>query len=124
MDERKTQYGAGGTVKSSINRPMWGRMVRVLACSIGLAGIPFLAAYAGSLSIPVVRDNVTGAISTGTAPLTGPINKETAKIMGPASEIQPKIGETTAPINDGAMFRANSALQNQVASGSAGYIAP
>jgi hypothetical protein len=96
----------------------------VLACTVGLGGIPFLAAYAGNVSIPIVRDNVTNAISSGTAPLTGPINKETAKIMGPASEIQPKIGETTAPINDGAMFRANSALQNQVASGSAGYIAP
>ncbi|KKB61919.1 hypothetical protein WM40_20245 [Robbsia andropogonis] len=119
---RNSENGSfdSSTVKSA---RMW-RVLRTAVCATGLAGIPFLAAYAGSVSIPVVRDNVTGAISSTTAPLVDPINKETAKITGPASAIQPKIGETTAPINDSAMFRANTALQNQVASGSAGYITP
>lgn len=124
MERRGNGSFGTGSVKRADGRARGWRAACVLACAVGLAGIPFLAAYAGSVSIPVIRDNVTGAISTGTAPLVGPINNETAKIVGPASAVQPKIGETTAPLNDSAMFRANTALQNQVASGSAGYIAP
>lgn len=101
----------------------WGTARAVHALRVGLialamASLPVLSAFAGSVSIPVVRDSVTNAISQTTSPVVTPINKTIA----PAADITPRIGETTAPVNDSAMFRANSALKNQIASDSSGYI--
>ncbi len=73
---------------------------------------------AASVTVPGVRDNVSNAISRTTSPATGAVDK----VIGPASEVAPTIGETTAPVNDSAMFRANSALKDQVASDTGGVI--
>jgi hypothetical protein len=90
---------------------------RMLLC-VAIGSVPVLSAIAGSVSVPIVRSATTNAISSVTSPVAGPINK----VIAPAADVTPRIGDTTAPINDSAMFRANSALQNQIASDSSGYI--
>jgi hypothetical protein len=104
-------------------RQRWERRGRIALLSVAIGAAPVLSAVAGSLSIPsvsipVLRDNAASEV----AKVTSPVTDQTDKVIGPASSAVPQIGETTAPINDSAMFRANSALQNQIASGSAGYI--
>lgn len=90
----------------------------MIALALAIGAVPPLSALAGSISVPILRDSATGAISR----ITSPVTDQTNKIIAPVADITPRIGDTTAPINDSAMFRANSALQNQIASDSSGWI--
>lgn len=94
-----------------------GALLLILATTGG-GVLPASSAFAASITLPGIRDNVTNAISRSTAPADGAVDK----VIGPASAVAPTIGETTAPVNDSAMFRANSALKDQVASDSSGVI--
>lgn len=94
------------------------RGAKMLVVALLVGAVPPLGALAGSISVPILRDSATSAVSR----ITSPITDQTNKIIAPAADITPRIGDTTAPINDSAMFRANSALQNQIASDSSGWI--
>ncbi|MGI4856475.1 MAG: hypothetical protein ACRYHA_06045 [Janthinobacterium lividum] len=94
------------------------RGLKVTAIALAIGAVPPLSALAGSISVPILRDSATGAVSK----ITSPVTNQTDKIIAPAADITPRIGDTTAPINDSAMFRADSALQTEIASDSSGWI--
>lgn len=99
-------------------RGKWQRRARIALLSVAIGAVPVLSAVAGSISVPVLRDTSTGVVSR----MTSPVTDRTNKVIAPAADITPRIGDTTAPVNDSAMFRANSALKEHIASDSSGYI--
>ncbi|MCY0389521.1 hypothetical protein OVY01_20455 [Robbsia sp. Bb-Pol-6] len=94
------------------------RVAKGIVIALAIGAVPPLSALAGSISVPILRDTATGAVSK----ITSPVTDQTNKIIAPAADLTPRIGDTTAAVNDTAMFRADSALQNQIASDSSGWI--